>query len=334
MDKILLGHGSGGKLMHDLIREVFLKHLDNPYLAKMNDAAVINFGKERLAFTTDSFVVKPLFFSGGDIGKLAICGTVNDLTVMGAESLFISCAVIIEEGFSIKTLEKITQSLSEQARQAGVSIVTGDVKVVEKGSCDGIFINTAGIGKILPGINLSIKNIRAGDKIIINGPLGQHGIAVLAGRKELNFDFKIKSDCAALNKLILPLLKKGGAIRFMRDPTRGGLATTLNEITQSTGCAISLEEKNIPVSAPVKSACEILGLDPLYIANEGKALLIVASKMAQKILRQIKKHPLGKNSRIIGEVEKSPRGKVYLKTASGGKRIVDMLTSDALPRIC
>jgi len=333
MEKILLGHGSGGTLMHDLIKDVFLKHLNNPYLAKMNDAAVINFGKENLAFTTDSFVVRPLFFSGGDIGKLAICGTVNDLTMMGSKPLFISCAVIIEEGLSIKILEKITESLSRQAKLAGVSIVTGDVKVVEKGACDGIFINTAGIGKILPGINLSTKNISPGDKIIINGPLGSHGIAVLAGRKELDFDFKIKSDCAALNELILPLLK-GGAIRFMRDPTRGGLATTLNEIAQAADCAISLEEKNIPVSLGVKSACEILGLDSLYIANEGKAVLIVASQMAQRVLQRIKKHPLGKNARIIGQIEKNPRKKVYLKTISGGKRVIDMLTSDLLPRIC
>ncbi|MDP3143380.1 MAG: hydrogenase expression/formation protein HypE [Candidatus Omnitrophota bacterium] len=334
MEKILLGHGSGGKLMHDLIRDVFLKHLNNPYLAKMADAAVINFGNKKLAFTTDSFVVKPLFFSGGDIGKLAICGTVNDLTMMAAKPLFISCAMIIEEGFSVKLLEKITQSLAREVKLAKVSIVTGDVKVVENGACDGIFINTAGIGEILPGINLSAENIKAGDKIILNGPLGLHGLAVLAGRKELDFDFQIKSDCAALNKLILPLLKKGGAVRFMRDPTRGGLATTLNEIAQAADCAIKIEEGNIPVSSSVKSACEILGLDPLYIANEGKAVLIVAAQIAQRILRQIKKHPLGKHARIIGEIEKNPRKKVYLKTISGGKRIIDMLTSDALPRIC
>jgi hydrogenase expression/formation protein HypE len=334
MDKILLGHGSGGKLMHDLIKDVFLKHLSNPYLEKMADAARIDFGREKLCLTTDSFVVKPLFFPGGDIGKLAICGTVNDLTVMGARPRFISCAMIIEEGFAIKTLEKITRSLAGQAKIAKVEIVTGDVKVVEKGACDGIFINTAGIGEVLPGVNLSASLIRPGDKIIINGPLGLHGIAVLAGRKQLDFDFSIKSDCAALNGLLLPLLKDPGAIKFMRDPTRGGLATTLNEICQAAGLAIMLEEKNIPISPSVKSACEILGLDPLHLANEGKAIIIAAGKKAEGILRQLKKHPLGKNSRIIGQIEGSPRGKVYLKTLSGGRRIVDMPVADSLPRIC
>ena len=320
--------------MHDLIRNVFLKHLSNPYLDKMADAAVIKIGKKRLAFTTDSFVVKPLFFPGGDIGKLAICGTVNDLTVMGARPLFIACAMIIEEGFPVKTLERITQSLASQARVAQVEIVTGDVKVVEKGSCDGIFINTAGVGELLPGINLSTALIQPSDKIIINGPLGLHGIAVLASRKQLDFDFSIRSDCAPLNKLLLPLLKNHGAIKFMRDPTRGGLAATLNEIIQATDWAAMLEEKNIPIPPAVKSACEILGLDPLQLANEGKAILIVAGKKADGILRQLKKYPLGKDARIIGQIEKSPRGKVYLSTLSGGKRIVDMPVADNLPRIC
>jgi len=334
MEKILLGHGSGGKLMHDLIRDVFLRYLKNPYLDKMADAAVINFGEKKLCLTTDSFVVKPLFFPGGDIGKLAICGTVNDLAVMGARPLFIACAMIIEEGFPMETLGRITQSLANQAKMAGVEIVTGDVKVVEKGSCDGIFINTTGVGEVLQGASLSVEAIRPSDKIIINGSIGLHGIAVLAGRKQLDFDFSIKSDCAPLNKLLLPLLKNPRTIKFMRDPTRGGLATTLNEITQGSNWGVMLEEKAIPVTPAVKSVCEILGLDPLYLANEGKAVIIVADEKAGGILRQIKKHPLGKEARIIGQIEKSPRGKVYLKTISGGKRIVDMPVADVLPRIC
>lgn len=333
MEKILLGHGSGGKLMHDLIKDVFLKHLSNPHLNKMTDAAVIDFGKRKLAFTTDSFVVKPLFFPGGDIGKLAICGTVNDLVMMGSQPLFIACAMIIEEGFSLSLLEKITQSLANEAKIAGVSIVTGDIKVVEKGSGDGIFINTAGIGEVLSK-GISIDNIRPGDKIILNGPLGLHGIAVLAARKQLNFDFSVKSDCASLNKLLLPVLKKSKGIKFMRDPTRGGLATTLNEISQAANCAISLEEKNIPILPSVKSACEILGLDSLHLANEGKVVIIAAKERAEGILQQIKRHPLGKNAKIIGQIEKAPHQKVYLKTVSGGKRILDMPISDPLPRIC
>lgn len=320
--------------MHDLIEDVFLKYLKNPYLDKMADAAVINFGKENFCLTTDSFVVKPLFFPGGDIGKLAICGTVNDLAVMGARPLFIACAMIIEEGFPMETLERITQSLANQAKMAGVEIVTGDVKVVEKGSGDGIFINTSGVGELLKKINLSLDSIRPSDKVIINGPLGLHGIAVLAGRKQLDFNFPVRSDCASLNKLLLPLLKNAGAIKFMRDPTRGGLATTLNEITQGRNWGVMLEEKAIPVTPAVKSACEILGMDPLYLANEGKAVLIVAEKKADSILRKIKRQPLGKNARVIGQIEKSPPGKVYLKTISGGRRIVDMPVSDSLPRIC
>jgi len=320
--------------MHDLIKDVFLKHLKNPYLNKMTDAAVIKSGNKRIAFTTDSFVVKPIFFPGGDIGKLAICGTVNDLVMMGARPLFIACAMIIEEGFSLKILDKITESLAAEAKNSSVSIITGDVKVVEKGSADGIFINTTGIGEVAGGIDITIENIMPADKIIINGPIGQHGIAVLAARKQLDFDFSVKSDCAALNNLISPLLKKGGAIKFMRDPTRGGLATTLNEIAQTRNCGIMIEEKDVPLTSQVKSASEILGLDPLYLANEGKVVLIVKKDRAAEILNQLKKHPLGKSSRIIGQIEKSPRGKVYLKTISGGKRLVDMLTSDALPRIC
>jgi len=333
-DKILLGHGSGGKLMHDLIKNLMLKYFKNPYLDKLTDAAIIGLKNKRLAFTTDSFVVKPLFFPGGNIGKLAVVGTVNDLVMMGARPLFLSCAMIIEEGFSISVLERIVKSMKEQAKETGVEIVTGDLKVVERGSCDGIFINTTGIGEVLDSAGLSTAKIKTGDKIIINGSIGQHGLAVLSARNELDFDFKIKSDCAALSKLILPLLKGDSGIKFMRDPTRGGLATTLNEVTDKTNLGIMLDEEKIPVPQSVKAGCEILGLDPLYIANEGKVVMVTEGSKAKKTLARLKTHPLGKNAKIIGEFVTKPRKKVCLKTAVGGIRIVDMLTSEILPRIC
>ncbi|MFH1655237.1 MAG: hydrogenase expression/formation protein HypE [Candidatus Omnitrophota bacterium] len=333
-DKILLAHGSGGKLMHDLINNLFLKHLNNPYLKDLNDASIIKLKNRNLAFTTDSFVVKPLFFPGGDIGKLAVFGTINDLAVMAARPLFLSCGMIVQEGLSISVLEKVTKSLAEAANESNVNIITGDFKVVEKESCDGIFINTAGIGEVIKGVNISMNNIKAGDKIIINGPIGQHGIAVLAARKELDFNFNIKSDCGGLSKLIIPLLKNASGIKFMRDPTRGGLATTLNEITDKTGLGIILDENKIPVSKSVKASCEILGLDPLYIANEGKVVLIVDNKKASNILRKLKQHPLGRQAQIIGEITKKQKGRVCLNTSVGGRRIVDMLTGEILPRIC
>lgn len=320
--------------MHDLIQDIFLKILGNPFLNKLGDAAVIRHGAGRLAFTSDSFVVKPLFFPGGDIGKLAVCGTVNDLVMMGARPHFIACAMIVEEGFPINTLEKITRSLAAQAEQSAVKVVTGDFKVVEKGACDGIFINTTGIGEVFPPVDLSVQNICPGDQIIINGPLGLHGIAVLSARKQLSLQFKVKSDCAALDGLILPLLKERGAIKFMRDPTRGGLATTLNEIALPARRAISLIEKAIPLTPAVKSACEMLGFDPLYLANEGKAVMIVAKDSAEAILAHLKRHPLGRQAKIIGGVMAKPQGKVFLNTSSGGRRVVDMLVSDSLPRIC
>ncbi len=334
MDKILLGHGSGGKLMHSLIKDVLIKHLSNPYLDRLSDSCILNIGKNKVAFTTDSFVVKPIFFKGADIGKLSVCGTINDLCVMGASPRYLSCGIIVEEGFEIKKLEIITKSIQATARKSKVNIVTGDFKVVEKGSCDGIFINTAGIGEVYPGVDLKIENIKPKDKIIINGSIAEHGIAVMKERMELDFDFSVKSDCASLDTLLIPLLKIKGAIKFMRDPTRGGLATTLNEISAEAKLGIMLDEKRIPIKRPVRAACEILGLDPLYIANEGKAVIIVDSRKANSILKSMKKHPLGKESRIIGEVVGKPKSKVCLNTFSGGVRVADMLTSDPLPRIC
>ncbi|MFC1703387.1 hydrogenase expression/formation protein HypE [Candidatus Omnitrophota bacterium] len=334
MKKILLGHGSGGKLMHSLIKDVLVKHLANPYLNTLSDASIVKVGGKKIAFTTDSFVVKPLFFPGSDIGKLAVYGTVNDLSVMGAMPYYISCAIIVEEGFEIKKLERITRSLQEAAKRARVHITTGDFKVVEKGSCDGIFINTAGIGEVLSGIDLRMSNIKPSDKIIINGPVGEHGIAVMKERMQLDFDFSVKSDCAPLRDLVAPLFKIKSAVKFMRDPTRGGLATTLNEITDHNNLGIMLEEKSIPITPSVRAACEILGLDPLYIANEGKVIVVVAKDKAPAVLALLRRHPLGKKAAIIGEVVRAPRGKVCLNTRSGGVRIVDMLTSDPLPRIC
>jgi len=331
--KILLGHGSGGKLMHNLIKDLLLRKLNNPILKELSDSAFINY-KEMLAFTTDSFVVSPLWFAGGDIGKLAIFGTVNDLVMMGAVPEYLSLALIIEEGLNYKILEKIIDSISANAKKAGIYIVTGDLKVVEKGACDKIFINTSGIGKIVADRKLSMKNVEAGDKIIITGDIGNHGLAVLAKRKELDFGFNITSDCAALNRLIIPVLKKTKAIQFMRDPTRGGLATTLNEIAENSRLGIIIEEKNIPLSTKVKAACELLGIDPLYIANEGRAIIIVRQNGVEKVLSLLKKHPLGRNAKVIGTVVKQPKGRVILNTILGTQRIVDMLTSEPLPRIC
>ena len=331
--KILLGHGSGGRLMHTLIRDLFLKKLNNPILKELSDSALINY-KDRIAFTTDSFVVSPLFFSGGDIGKLAVCGTVNDLVMQAAEPQYLSLALIIEEGLEYNTLEKIADSIAINARKAGVYFVTGDIKVVEKGACDKVFINTSGIGRVVDNKRLSIKNIEPGDSVIITGQIAQHGLAVLAKREELGLGFNINSDCAALNDLIIPILKKTEVIKFMRDPTRGGVATTLNEIAENSGLGVIIYERNIPVSEKVKAACELLGMDPLYIANEGRAILVVKKAGAERVLSLLRKDPLGRNAQIIGRVVNKPKGRVILNTVLGTQRIVDMLTSEPLPRIC
>lgn len=319
--------------MHNLIRELLLKKLNNPILKELSDSALINY-RERIAFTTDSFVVSPLFFPGGDIGKLAVCGTINDLVMLGALPEYLSLALIIEEGLDYEILEKIVNSISFHAKKTGVYFVTGDIKVVEKGACDKIFINTSGIGRIVKNNKLSVKNIRPGDKIIVTGRIGQHGLAVLTKRKELDLDFNIKSDCNALNDLIIPILKNTEAIRFMRDPTRGGVATTLNEVAEASGLGIIIEEKNMPISAKVRAACELLGIDPLYVANEGRAILVVKPGVAKNILGLLKKHPLGRNAQIIGETVREPKGQLILNTILGTQRIVDMLTSEPLPRIC
>lgn len=331
--KILLGHGSGGKLMHSLIKEMLLKKLNNPILKELSDSALINY-REKIAFTTDSFVVSPLFFPGGDIGKLAVCGTINDLVMQAASPEYLSLALIIEEGLDYSLLEKITDSIALNAKKAGVFFVTGDLKVVEKGACDKIFINTSGIGRVTGNKKLSVRNIRPEDKIIITGPIAQHGLAVLSKRKELDLGFDIKSDCAALNDLIIPVVKKTDAIIFMRDPTRGGVATTLNEAAQNSGMAMVIDEKNIPISVKVRAACELLGIDPLYMACEGRAILIVKKEGAGEVLDLLRKHSLGKNAQIIGRVAKNPKARLVLNTVLGTQRFVDMLASDPLPRIC
>lgn len=319
--------------MHSLIRETLLKKLNNPILRQLSDGAVINY-KEKLIFTTDSFVVSPLKFPGADIGKLAVCGTINDLVVSGACPQYLSLALIIEEGFDYRELEAIVDSIACQAKESGIYIVTGDIKVVEKGACDKLFINTTGIGRIVKKKALAIKNIQPSDKIIITGNIAQHGLAVLARRKELDLGFNIKSDCAALNSLIVPVLQKTEAIKFMRDPTRGGVATTLNEIANASGLGIIIDEPAIPVSGKVRLACELLGMDPLYMANEGRAIIIVAQQSAGKILNLLRRHPLGRNASIVGTVVKKPKAQVILKTILGTERILDMLTGDPLPRIC
>lgn len=333
-ETVLLGHGGGGKLSADLFRSVFLPAFGNPILDRMDDQATVEVEGARLAFTTDSFVVKPIFFRGGDIGSLAVHGTVNDLAVGGAKPLFLSAAFILEEGFPIESLRRVAGSMREAAQRAGVQIVTGDTKVVEKGSCDGMFINTAGIGIFQTNLRLSADQARPGDAVLLSGPIGDHGIAILAEREGLSFETEIQSDTAPLQSLVAALLATGATIRCMRDPTRGGVASASNEIAQTSRIGIQLEEQAIPVRQEVRGACELLGLDPLYIANEGKLLAISAPDDAEGLLAAMRQHPLGKDAGIIGKVTRENPGLVTMRTSLGATRIVDMLANDPLPRIC
>ncbi len=333
-DKILLAHGGGGTLTHQLISKIFLNQFGNDYLNQLHDGAIFEINGSKFAFTTDSYVVNPIFFPGGNIGELAVNGTVNDLAVCGAKPLFISTGFIIEEGFEIEELWKIVLSMKEAADKAGVMIVTGDTKVVEKGKGDKIFINTSGIGLIYDGINISPKNVNVGDLIILNGKIAEHGIAIMSEREGLEFETKIESDTAPLNGLIEEIIKVSKKISVMRDPTRGGLASALNEIASSANVKIEIYEKEIPISDEVLGACEILGLDPLYIANEGKLLVFVSDNDAEKVLEEMKKHPYGKDSRIIGKVVEKGLPIVTMKTLIGSTRIVDMISGEQLPRIC
>jgi hydrogenase expression/formation protein HypE len=333
-DKILLGHGSGGKLTSELIKNIFLPAFENPYLAELGDQAVINLNGLKIAFTTDSYVVNPIFFPGGDIGELAVNGTVNDLAVGGARPLFISAGFILEEGFPISDLCKIVESMKKACACAGVILVTGDTKVVEKGKGDKIFINTSGIGIIEKEIEISPRKVKPGDKILINGPIGLHGIAILSKREGIEFEAEIESDTAPLNSLVADILSVSGNIHWMRDPTRGGVSSALNELAQSAKLGIEIWESEIPIPEPVKAACEMLGLDPLYVANEGKLIAVVSNDDAEKVLEAMRDNPLGKEAKIIGEITEEHPGVVLMKTLVGGKRVVDMLAGEQLPRIC
>jgi len=321
--------------MHDLIENLFLKHFSNTILNEQTDAAILKVGSDEIAFTTDSFVIDPLFFPGGNIGKLAVCGTVNDLAVSGAEPLYLSVSMIIEEGFPMKDLETIVESLAAEAQKAGVKIVTGDTKVVNKGKCDKLFINTAGIGRVKKENRLVSKamDILPGDVIIINGTIGDHGMAVMNARESFNFRTSVESDCASLNQLIREVLDQS-PVKFMRDPTRGGVATALNELAYKIQLGIELDESALPVTNGVKAMCELLGFDPLHIANEGKVLMVASEKDGNAILEILKKNELGRKSSIIGRVVADHPGKVVLKNETGGRRIVDSLSGDQLPRIC
>lgn len=334
-DTVILGHGSGGKLAAELIHKYFIKYFGKAETF-LTDSAILKIAGAELAFTTDSYVVDPIFFPGGNIGKLAVCGTVNDLAVSGAQPLYLTSGFILEEGFPLSQLEEIVQTMAQQATEAGVSIVAGDTKVVPRGKCDKIFINTSGIG-LLPAGNKHIsfgEKCRDGNKIIINGYIGDHGVAIMASRNHVHFDPPVISDCASLNNLIQSVLDQSNGIHFMRDATRGGLATVLCELAAGRNFGIEITETNIPVSDRVNGFCEMFGFDPLYMANEGKVVMVVDEDESEKILDIMKSHPLGKQSAIIGTLNKSHQSQVTLTTSVGGHRMIDMLSGEQLPRIC
>lgn len=333
-DRVLLGHGSGGRLSAELLRDVFLPALHNPVLDRLEDQAVWPLGNSRLAFTTDSFVVKPLFFPGGDIGSLAVHGTINDLAVGGAQPVFLSAAFIIEEGFPTEDLKRIANSMARAAADAGVPVVTGDTKVVERGGADGVFITTSGVGLIIDGVNLSAGNARPGDMVLLSGSLGDHGVAIMAEREGLRFESRLESDSAALHRLTATMLAAAPGIRAMRDPTRGGLASTLNEIAGQSRVGVRITESAICMKDEVRGACEMLGLDPLYVANEGKLVAIVPPDSAGTVLAIMREHPLGRDAAIIGAITDQHPGRLVIETEYGTARIVDMLSGDQLPRIC
>ena len=334
-DRILLAHGGGGQLTDELVREHIVPRFNNKALAELGDSARLDVATGSLCFTTDSYVVKPLFFNGGDIGKLAVCGTINDLAVAGSKPVALALSLIIEEGFKFEWLEKILASIAEAARQNHVDIVTGDTKTVEAGAADGIFVNTAGIGVKLANVELGFEKITAGDKIVINGTIGDHGMTIISQREDIKFQSQLKSDCAALAGLIGRLLKSTSGIKFMRDPTRGGLAATLNEVSRATGLSIEILEADIPVKPAVQAAADMLGFDVLTIANEGKFIAIVSPESAGDCVTICRKHPLGKQARIIGQVvETRDVPVVEMITRIGGKRIVQMPYGRELPRIC
>jgi hydrogenase expression/formation protein HypE len=333
-DKILLDHGSGGKISHHLITDLMLPIFNNPMLAALHDGATFDIGGNRLAFSTDTYVVDPIFFPGGNIGDLAVNGTVNDLAMCGAEPLYLSVGLIIEEGFSMDDLEKILKEMNKAAENAGVKVVTGDTKVVPKGVADKIFINTSGIGRIPDKVNISGQNAQPGDRIILSGTIADHGMTVLTQREGMTFDSSLKSDTAPLNHMVSRMLSACKDIRVLRDPTRGGVGTALNEIAEKSNVGIRIYEEKIPLKNETESICELLGFDPLYVANEGKLIAFVDADHAEEVLLAIKKDDHGKDAAIIGEVVSDHLGKVVMKTRIGGTRIIDMLTGAQLPRIC
>ena len=364
-DKILMAHGSGGQMAHELVERLFLRYFDNPILAQLDDAAVMEVGVSgfkfqvsswtdlKLAFTTDSYVVSPIFFPGGDIGKLAVCGTVNDLAMAGATPLVLSAGFILEEGLPLADLERVVASMAATARAAGVQIVTGDTKVVDRGKADRLFINTAGVGVVPPGVEVGGGRVQPGDVVILSGPVGDHGMTIMSQREGLRFDSPLESDCAPLHGLVAAMLgalstggglgtppyevgnpPSGVGIHCLRDPTRGGLATTLNEVAGKAGLGIEIEEQAIPVRDAVRAACELLGLDPLYVANEGKLVAFVAPEAADAVLAAMQAHEYGQEAVVIGRVTAEHAGRVVLRTSLGARRIVDMLVGEQLPRIC
>jgi hydrogenase expression/formation protein HypE len=331
---IQLDQGSGGRATHDLVEDLFIKFLCNDYLGEMNDSALVSLPSGQIAMTTDSYVVDPIFFPGGNIGSLAVHGTVNDLSMLGAKPLYLTVGFILEEGLSLELLSQIVASMAEAAREAKVLIVAGDTKVVPRGKADKVFINTAGIGVVPPGLKIGGQYAQPGDAVLINGTIGDHGIAVLCKREGLAFENEIRSDAASLNDLVAQMLEVCPNIHVLRDPTRGGVATTLNEIAKQSGVGIRLFEEVLPIREDVAGACELLGLDPLYVANEGKVLAFVPAASAEAVLQAMLRHPLGKQACRIGEVVATDTGRVFLRTRIGGHRLVDMLRGEQLPRIC
>jgi hydrogenase expression/formation protein HypE len=333
-EQITLSHGAGGKSSHDLIEALFLRELRNPLLEPLADSAVLGDGEGRLAFTTDSFVVRPLFFPGGDIGELAVNGTVNDLAMAGARPLALSAGFIVEEGLPVADLGRIVASMARAAQAAGVQVATGDTKVVERGKADGLYINTSGVGAIEHDLELGPGAIRAGDRVIVSGPIGDHGMAIMVARGELALEVDLESDTAPLNDLVATLLGATEGVRCLRDPTRGGLATVLAELALSAELGISIDEAALPIRPEVNGACEILGIDPLYVANEGKLAAVVAAEAEEDALAALCSHPLGAEAVTVADVRPEPPGLVLLETSFGGSRVVDMLAGDPLPRIC
>lgn len=333
-ERVTLAHGAGGTASRALVESLFVPAFENPLLARLGDAALLTAGGARLALTTDSYVVTPRFFPGGDIGELAVNGTVNDLAVSGARPLALTAGFVLEEGLALDELRLVVDSMAHAAATAGALIVAGDTKVVEHGTCDGLYVTTAGIGLLDPRAELDPRRVRPGDKVLVSGTIGDHGVAVLIARGGLALEAEIASDTAALHELVDALLGLEAGVRFLRDPTRGGLATTLNELAAASGAAVVLDERALPLRPEVAAACELLGLDPLYVANEGKLVAVVAPSAADAGLAALRSHPLGRDAAIVGEVAAGPAGLVLLETPFGGRRVVDMLVGDPLPRIC